>query len=881
MTKDEQMENLDRLRVLSRRSYLNKREARELELLEREVKDERFLFHDHELSESERKMLEAKERLLETAKRRIELEKDEDRYRMPDASGETDRSKKYDVLKRRYDTSEDGDNKETKTVQQEWEEAQGARAKATFGAQDRKKQEDDYELLFEDQIEFISEKIEKGEDLKVETKEEQEKRKLMTEAERAKKASMTLKEVRKTLPIYGYREQLMNTIRDNQVVIVVGETGSGKTTQIPQYLFEDGYCKPGTRDTEAVKVGCTQPRRVAAMSVAARVAQEMGVKIGNEVGYSIRFEDCTSEKTLVKYMTDGMLLREFLTAPDLAGYNALMVDEAHERTLHTDVLFGLVKDIARFRDDMKLIISSATMDAEKFSEYFDDAPIFIIPGRRFPIDIMYTKAPEADYLDAAVLTALQAHITQPLPGDILIFLTGQAEIEAAELELKNRTSRLGSKISELIICPIYSTLPSEKQAVIFQPTPPGSRKVVLATNIAETSLTIDGISFVIDTGFSKQKSYNPRTGMESLIVTPVSKASAQQRSGRAGRRITHISHLKSFDTNTRTPTLEHQRSNTGTGPGKCFRLYTAWSFKNELEDNTIPEIQRTNLASVVLMLKSLGINDLVNFDFLDAPPAETLIKSLEQLYALAALNSRGELTKLGRRMAEFPCDPMLSKMIISAEKYGVVDEAITIAAMLDVNNSVFYRPKDRKIHADTAKMRFARGGHGDHIALMRVYKDWEECGFARQWCFENYIQEKTMKRARDIREQLTGLCERVELEITSNAHEIEDILKTVTSGFFYNLAKLQKSGSYRSVKHGHSVNIHPQSTLFKSEQPPRWLIYHELVFTSKEYMRQVIIIKPQWLVEIAPHYYKSKELEDATTKKLPKGRGKAVRHEHE
>lgn len=330
MTKNEQMENLARLRVLSRRSYLNKREARELELLEREIKDERFLFHDHELSESERKMLESKERLLETAKRRIELEKDEDRYRMPDASGETDRTKKYDVLKRRYD--EDGDNKETKTVQQEWEEAQGARAKATFGARDRKKQDDDYDLIFEDQIEFISEKIEKGEDLKVETKEEQEKRKLMTEAERAKKASMTLKEVRKTLPIYGYREQLMKTIREHQVVIVVGETGSGKTTQIPQYLFEDGYCKPGTRDTEAVKVGCTQPRRVAAMSVAARVAQEMGVKIGNEVGYSIRFEDCTSEKTLVKYMTDGMLLREFLTAPDLAGYNALMVDEAHERT---------------------------------------------------------------------------------------------------------------------------------------------------------------------------------------------------------------------------------------------------------------------------------------------------------------------------------------------------------------------------------------------------------------------------------------------------------------------------------------------------------------------------------------------------------------------
>ena len=245
------------------------------------------------------------------------------------------------------------------------------------------------------------------------------------------------------------------------------------------------------------------------------------------------------------------------------------------------------------------------------------------------------------------------------------------------------------------------------------------------------------------------------------------------------------------------------------------------------------------------MLKSLGINDLVNFDFLDAPPAETLIKSLEQLYALAALNSRGELTKLGRRMAEFPCDPMLSKMIISAEKYGVVDEAITIAAMLDVNNSVFYRPKDRKIHADTAKMRFARGGHGDHIALMRVYKDWEECGFARQWCFENYIQEKTMKRARDIREQLTGLCERVELEITSNAHEIEDILKRLRLDFsttWQNFKRVVLS----ECENGHSVNIHPQSTLFKSGNH---LDGHlsQLVFTSKVH-GVIIIIKPQWLV---------------------------------
>jgi pre-mRNA-splicing factor ATP-dependent RNA helicase DHX16 len=334
---------------------------------------------------------------------------------------------------------------------------------------------------------------------------------------------MSIQETRKSLPIYQYREALVQAVRDYQVLIIVGETGSGKTTQLPQYLHEEGFTKTG-------KLGCTQPRRVAAMSVAKRVADEMGVKLGAEVGYSIRFEDCTSEKTVLKYMTDGMLLREFLNEPDLGSYNVLIIDEAHERTLHTDVLFGLVKDIARFRPDLKLIISSATLDAKKFSDFFDGAPIFQIPGRRYPVEIFYTKAPEADYLDAAIVTTLQIHVTQP-PGDILVFLTGQEEVDTAAEILTLRTKGLGTKIKELIIARIYSTLPSDLQAKIFEPTPPGARKVVLATNIAETSLTIDGIVYVIDPGFCKQKSYNPRTGMESLVVTPVSKASAEQRSG--------------------------------------------------------------------------------------------------------------------------------------------------------------------------------------------------------------------------------------------------------------------------------------------------------------------------------------------------------------
>ena len=584
------------------------------------------------------------------------------------------------------------------------------------------------------------------------------------------------------------------------------------------------------------------------MSVAARVAEEMGVKLGNQVGYSIRFEDCTSEKTVIKYMTDGMLLREFLGEPDLASYSVMIIDEAHERTLHTDILFGLVKDIARFRPDLKLLISSATLDAEKFSEFFDNAPIFRIPGRRFPVHVFYTKAPEADYIDAVVVTTLQIHVTQPL-GDILVFLTGQEEIETAHEILLERSRKFGSKIKELIIVPIYANLPSDLQAKVFEPTPPNARKVVLATNIAETSLTIDNIIYVIDPGFGKQNSYNARTGMESLIIVPISKASANQRAGRAGR----------------------------VAPGMCFRLYTQWAYQHELEENPIPEIQRVNLGNVVLMLKSLGINDLIHFDFLDPPPHETLVLALEQLYALGALNHMGELTKLGRRMAEIPADPMMCKMLLASEKYKCSAEILTISCMLSNNASIFYRPKDKIIHADTARKNFFHPG-GDHISLLNVYNQWAQTDYSTQWCFENFIQHRSMKRARDIRDQLEALLERVEIEIVSNPLDTQAIRRAITSGYFYHTARLSKGGHYKTVKHNQTVMIHPNSALF--EDLPRWVIYHELVFTTKEYMRNVVEIENKWLLEVAPHYYKAKELEDSTVKKMPKQMGKAKEELH-
>ena len=822
---------LPQLREKARQTYLAPRS--ELKLTEKELllREEERLFREEELTEAEKKKREIDREILRVAKEHRNLSAKVDLYQLPenyiDEKGRLDKKRREDVLYSRY-TDVQKDKETFSNEQDQWESLQAKNAVLKFGAREGREKAPDYDFVIEDIADnfILQDQIAEQMD-KLTT--DKSSAALTASAEHESEIMKT----RRSLPVFTYREELIKAIEDHQVLIIVGETGSGKTTQIPQYLHEAGYTKRG-------KIACTQPRRVAAMSVAARVADEMNTKCGHLVGYSIRFEDCTSERTILKYMTDGMLLREFLTEPDLSAYSCLMIDEAHERTLHTDILFGLVKDIARFRPDLKLLISSATLDAEKFSEYFDNAPIFTVPGRRFPVDIYYSKAPEADYLEAAVVTTLQIHATQP-PGDILVFLTGQEEIETCQELLQVRTRALGSKIPELIIAPIYSTLPSDMQSKIFEPTPPGARKVVLATNIAETSITIDGIVYVIDTGFCKQKSFNPRTGMESLIVTPISKASANQRAGRAGR----------------------------IGPGKCFRLYTAWAYQNELEDNTIPEIQRTNLGNVVLLLKSLGINDLIHFDFMDPPPAETLIRALEQLYALGALNDRGELTKLGRKMAEFPLDPMMAKSICASEKYGCSEELLSICAMLSVNNAIFYRPKDKAVHADNARLNLTRKG-GDHLTLLNVWTQWVDTNYSTQWCFENFIQHRSMKRARDVREQLEGLLERVEIEPRSNVNDTTPILKSLLAGYFYHAARLQKSGdSYRSIKHNQTVHVHPSSGMF--EEKPRWVMYFELVLTTKEFMRTVSEIQSEWLLEVAPHYYKPQELEDLNTKtsKMP------------
>lgn len=636
------------------------------------------------------------------------------------------------------------------------------------------------------------------------------------DASMGKRSNLSIKQQRESLPVFNFRSQLIQAIKDNQIMIVVGETGSGKTTQLTQYLAEGGFGDRGM-------IGCTQPRRVAAMSVAKRVAEEVGCEVGAEVGYAIRFEDKTSKDTVIKYMTDGHLQREIIMDPDLQRYSVIMLDEAHERTIATDVLFGLLKKTVKRRPDLKIIVTSATLDADKFSSYFNEAPIFTIPGRTFPVEVLYSKEPESDYLDAALVTVMEIHLAEPA-GDILVFLTGQEEIDTACEVLFERMKALGPNVPELLILPVYSALPSEMQSRIFDPAPPGSRKVVLATNIAETSITIDGIYYVVDPGFVKQNAYDPKLGMDSLVVVPISRASAQQRAGRAGR----------------------------TGPGKCFRLYTQQAFESEMLPTTIPEIQRQNLAHTILMLKASGINDLLHFGFMDPPPMNTMLTALEELYALSALDDEGLLTRLGRKMADFPVDPSLAKALVYSVDLGCSDEMLTIVSMLNIQ-TVFYRPKEKQSQADQKKAKF-HDPQGDHLTLLNVYNSWKHSGFSNPWCFENFIQARSVRRAKDVREQLTKMMQRYRHPITSCGRDTEKVRRALCSGFFRNSARKDPQEGYKTLIEGTNVYLHPSSALFGKNA--EWVIYHSLVMTTKEYMHITTAIEPKWLVEAAPTFFK-------------------------
>ena len=634
-----------------------------------------------------------------------------------------------------------------------------------------------------------------------------------------------IRKQREYLPAFACRTQLLNIIRDNNVVVIVGETGSGKTTQLTQYLHEEGYSRFGM-------IGCTQPRRVAAMSVAKRVADEMNVKLGEEVGYAIRFEDCTSSKTIIKYMTDGILVRESLSESDLDQYSAIIMDEAHERSLNTDVLFGLLRGVVARRTDLKLIVTSATMDSDKFSNFFGNVPVFIIPGRTYPVNLFFSKNPVEDYVDAAVKQVIQIHLSMD-SGDILVFMPGQEDIEVTCEVIAERLTALEETSNtvppKLTILPIYSQLPSDLQAKIFQDAPDGVRKCVVATNIAETSLTVSGIKYVVDSGFCKLKVYNPRIGMDALQVYPISQANANQRSGRAGR----------------------------TGPGCCYRLYTESQYKNELLATTVPEIQRTNLANVVLLLKSLGVQDLLQFHFMDPPPQDNMLNSMYQLWILGALDNVGNLTPMGRNMAEFPLDPAMCKMLLVSTEMNCSEEVLIIVSMLSVP-SIFYRPKGREEESDLAREKF-QVPESDHLTLLNVYLQWKTNRYSTQWCNEHFIHAKAMKKVKEVRQQLKEIMESHKLKVTSSGTEWDCVRKCICSAYFHQAARLKGIGEYVNCRTGMPCHLHPTSALYGMGFTPDFVVYHELVMTTKEYMRCVTSVDGTWLAELGPMFFSVKQ----------------------
>ena len=631
---------------------------------------------------------------------------------------------------------------------------------------------------------------------------------------------------RMSLPVWSSRKQILELVEKNRIVIIQGETGSGKTTQIPQFLLDAGYYGG---------IVCTQPRRVAAMSIAKRVSQEMEVELGEQVGYTVRFDDKTSKNTLIKYVTDGLLLKEATTDHTLKKYQIIIIDEAHERTLSTDILFGFLKELMEKRKELKLIIMSATFDIEKFQNYFD-APLAIIKGRTYPVDIIYLSSPTDDYVDCAVKKVIQIH-KEEKPGDILLFLTGEEEIESACQQIRDGIEELGDEVGYANVIPIYSTLPPYLQEKIFEPPPETNprgikgRKIVVATNIAESSITIDGIVYVVDPGFTKQKVFNPRGKMESLLINIISKENADQRAGRAGR----------------------------TKPGKCFRLYTEESYQKELKKSSIPEILRSNITSVVLNLLKLGINDLVHFDFIDPPAPETMMRAIEMLNYLGAMDDDGKLTELGSQMNQFPLEPELSKMVLAGVKYKCINDMLTLAATLSVK-SPFLRPRGKENEADSKKYQFTHHT-GDHITLIMAFNAFKKNEFSKDWCRDNFINFRTMKAIDNVRGQLADILTKMNIVVPQNDYNNEikgkrerRIIKSLIAGYFSQVAHLESAGYYITVKDNQYVFIHPSSYLHGSRKAT-WVLFQEFVLTSKNYIRTVTEIQPEYLLQVAPHYF--------------------------
>lgn len=761
---------------------------------------------------------------------------------------------------------------------------------------------------------------------------------------------------RKTLPVWEHSQRIRQGLRDRDLMLLLGETGSGKSTQVPQMLFQEAWCKHCNvrlpQSNRFIKVGgsiaITEPRRVAAVSLAKRVAEEMGTPLGSsspasKVGYSVRFDNSTSASTRIKFLTEGMLLQEMLRDPWLCQYSAVIVDEVHERGINVDLVLGFLRKMTldkykgRGGIPLKVVIMSATADMARLKMFFerdqsgeadlgmspssnnfadevvqptqtgtsaagtsDDlsvaygdrtphsdgrlslSTIKVVPqdensilsdqefrkltskatkqdslvtdsaaspagviadngasyllistcyieGRQYPVKINYLPEPAADVVDTALRTTLKLHYKEPLPGDILIFLTGQETVETLESLIKACAVDIGPEVPKLLVLPLFAALPQSAQQQVFQPTPPKTRKIIIATNIAETSVTVSGVRYVIDCGKAKIKQFRARIGLDSLLVKPISKSAAIQRKGRAGRE----------------------------GPGQCYRLYTEQNYLEFKQSNT-PEILRCDLSHAILTMKARGVNDVVNFPFLDRPPREAMGKAMLQLYRLNALNDDGNISEIGLHMAKLPLTVPLGRALVAAAEpdFDCVSEVIDIISCLSVEN-VFLNPSsdERKQECETARRNLLQR-EGDHLSLLAIVKAYALPGIdRREWAEKHFVSHRAMRSVMDSRKQLQRHCQQagtLKLDMEAGSFSIEadkkrSILRCFLKGFAANTARLCPEGIYKTLIGNQTVAIHPSSCLYGKKVEA--IMYNEYVFTSKTYARGVSAVQLDWVEE--------------------------------
>ena len=782
-----------------------------------------------------------------------------------------------------------------------------------------------------------------------------------------KKRAHELLQVRQKLPIYAHADQIRQTLRTHDVMLLVGETGSGKSTQIPQFLVNESWCQRKKVKSGGSSVGgciaITQPRRVAAISLARRVAEEMGTPLGNSspaslVGYSVRFENSTGPATRIKFLTEGMLLQEMLRDPWLKEYSAVVVDEVHERGVNVDLVLGFLRRLQDLRSPkdgrggvgIKVVVMSATADMERIKDFFNDkssdnrdsndaqssppsneiaksptatngvaqdkATALFIKGRQFPVTITYTPNPISDLLDAAYQKIMHIHSHTPLPGDILVFLTGQETVESL-LSLVQAWSntiakdpQLSRTLPKMLILPLYAALPSDLQQRVFQPTPNFTRKIILATNIAETSITVPGIRHVIDTGKAKQRLFRPALNLDSLLTMPISRSSANQRSGRAGR----------------------------DAPGSAYRLYPESEFY-KLTQDTEPEILRCDLSQLVLTLKAHGIDALHTFPLLTAPPRRAMERALVHLLQLSALSPvDGQITPLGRDMSALPLPASLARVLLASAdpEYDCVAEIVDIVSALSVEN-VFLNiqhsvsePTQSAPDADPLSVVMASGDRangrdddddpasqsreavaqtlrrelfrreGDHLTLLAAMQAYEaETTDRKRWCDARFISHRAMRGAMDVRKQLTALMKRYvgqkeakkqnqkqrqgqqkphgddnnsasDPQPPSTSASTSDpatlptrILRCLLTGFHPNVARLSSDGTYQTLLTNQPVAIHPSSVLFSvpggsgsgsgggGSRKFEGILYNEFVYTgTKAYARGVSAVEMRWVADV-------------------------------